>query len=99
MTTGLADRTEEVVKLAAQDLYRRRKETREAAGKRPFMGEELDSDAAFGKYLQVRNNVQGWLQVLQSAARVKEDGRVLLPNDLVKATKEYEARLSEGEEE
>ena len=98
MTLGLADRTEEVVKLAAQELYRKRRETREAAGKRPFLGEEYDSDAAFGKYLQVRNSVQGWLQLLQSAARVKEDGRVLLPNELVAATKEFEARLSEGEE-
>lgn len=84
--------------MAAQELYRKRVETREAAGKRPFMGEETDSDAAFGKYLQVRNSVQGWLQILQPVARVKEDGRVLLPNDLVKATREYEARLSEGEE-
>jgi hypothetical protein len=98
MTAGLADRTEEVVKMAAQELYRKRVETRKAGGKRPFMGEEFDSDAAFGKYLQVRNNVQGWLEILQSSARVKEDGRVLLPNELVEATKEYEARLSEGEE-
>lgn len=98
MTAGVADRKEEEVKMAAQELYRNRVKTREAWGKRPFMGEELDSDAAFGKYLQVRNNVQGWMQILQSAVRVKQDGRILLPRELVEATREYEARLKEGEE-
>ena len=87
---------EKQVKLTAQRLFDTRKKMKEIIGPRPFMGEEIDSDAAFGKYNQMRNDPQAWVQLLQGVVRYR-DGRVLLPNELIEATRKFEKRAREGE--
>lgn len=93
----LADRLEQTVKGAAKLMLETSRSLREAAGPRPFLGEEVGSDKALGRYAQIRHDVQGWTKVLRSVAKIKEDGRVLLPKELVKTIKEFETQLREGE--
>lgn len=95
--TDLAGRLEMEVTGAAKALFGVRRKLREAAGKRSFLGEAMDDDEALARYAQIRHNQQGWTELLLSVARIKEDGRVLLPKELVETTKKFETRLREGE--
>jgi hypothetical protein len=94
---ALADHLEAGVRGAAQAMVRKRREMRKAAGVRPFGGKAITEDESFAEYLKIRHNLIGWQDMLRSVARVKEDGRVLLPKELVEATRKYETRIREGE--
>jgi len=74
-------------------------EVREAEGVPSALAEkaELAVAEALARYAQIRHNQPGWTELLLSVAKVKEDGRVLLPKELVETTKRFEARLKEGE--
>lgn len=95
--TELADRLEQTVKGAAKLMFDTRRKLREAAGTRSFLGGTVDEDEAFARYAQIRHNLIGWTELLRSVAKVTEDGRVLLPKELVETTKKFETRLREGE--
>jgi len=94
--TGLSDRWELLVDLAASRLYDKRKKIKEAIGTRPYRGLPVTDDEIVGRYSAIRHDPEAMTNLLMENAKVKPDGRVLLPKELISKMIEAERSLRTG---
>ena len=93
---GVAARWELIVKVAGERLHVKRKQISEAIGERPYKGlpvreEELDS-----RWAQIRQDTDSLVEVFQSNAKFKPDGRVLVPKALIEGMIKGEKKRKDG---
>ncbi len=91
----IADDWDDIVKTFHGRLVEQRKEFKKRTGSRPFKGKEISQSE---KMIQLGNmEQQDWLQVFQKHGMPKEDGRLLLPNAMLKQAKELNKVMRRGE--
>ncbi len=93
---GLSDRWELLVDLAAKRLFDRRKKIKEVIGARPYRGLPVSEDEVIGRYNVIRHDPEAMTNLLMENAKVKPDGRVLLPTELVSKMIKAEQKLRLG---
>ena len=91
----IADNWDDIVKSLHGSLVESRKELRKRTGTRPFLGEKVTSDQ---KIIEVSGlTEEDWGLIIQKHGKIKEDGRNLLPNKMIKQAKEVQKTRREGE--
>ena len=91
-----ADTWDLEVKILAERLGERRKELHKGMGVRPFKGKKVSLGEQ--KASMAGMTSEDWGQLIQEYARIKEDGRILLPNTIIaQARKINKMTLTEGE--
>ena len=92
---NMADSFDDQVKAFHGFLVEQRKEFRKRTGDRPFKGQEVSQNE---KMIQLGNiTSQDWTAIFQKHGIVKEDGRILLPNDMLKQAKDVHKLSKQGE--
>lgn len=91
----LADSWDMQVKTLAGRLGERRKVLHKTMGTRPFKGKEVTIEQQMIEMGSL--NREGWGQIIQKHGRVKEDGRILLPNSVIKQAKKLHKLSIQGE--
>lgn len=94
--SGLADRWEILTKETGKILKKKRDKILESIGSRPYKGLPVDEKELRGRWMQVRKDPNELLNILAENAKMKSDGRVLLPKKLMNKIREYETSLKEG---
>ena len=92
----LAGRWELIVDEVKKIIFEKRKRIKAAIGERPYQGLPVEKAELTARWAQIRHDVEGLTEVLQTNAKVKEDGRVLVPKALVKNMLEQEKGFREG---
>ncbi len=91
----IADDWENIVEAFHGRLVEQRKQFKQRTGTKPFKGEEVSQEQ---KMIQVSQMEQSdWEQVFQKHGIIKEDGRLLLPNEMLQQTREVQKVLKRGE--
>lgn len=93
---GLASRWEGMVKFASRRLYDKRKRMLAAIGSRPYKGLPVKEEEILSRFAQIQHDPQALAEVLKQNAMFKEDGRVLVPKDLITKMKEMTQKLRKG---
>lgn len=96
LSEGLASRWESMVKFASKRLYDKRKQMLAAIGSRPYKGLPVKEEQILSRFAQIQHDPQALAEVLKQNAMFKEDGRVLIPKDLVTKMKEMTQKLRKG---
>lgn len=91
----LADIWDLQVKTLAGRLDVARKDLHKRMGDRPFQGKEVTLEHQMIEMGGL--NLEGWSQIIQKHGRFKEDGRVLLPNSVIKQAKKLHKLSLQGE--
>ena len=94
--SDLADRWELIVDLAAKRLFDKRKNVKTAIGARPYRGLPVDENEILGRYSEIRHDPEEMTNLLMENAKIKPDGRVLLPKELIGTMMNAERKLREG---
>ena len=92
----LADRWELLTGEVASRTFAKRKDMLKAVGKRPYRGVPVDKDELRGRWMQVRKDTQQIVDMLAENVKMKPDGRVLLPKELIASLISSEASVREG---
>ncbi len=91
----IADDWDNQVKTLHGSLIEQRKEFKKRTGTRPFKGKEVSQNE---KMIQLGNiTSQDWTSIFQKHGIVKEDGRILLPNAMIKQAKDVHKLSQQGE--
>ena len=91
----IADNWDKIVETFHGRLVEQRKEFKKRTGTRPFKGESVSQS---DKMIQIGSlSAEDWGQVFQKHGIIKEDGRILLPNDMIKQAKELNKTMHRGE--
>lgn len=91
----LADNWELMVKVLKGRLAERRKELHKAMGKRPFKGATVTLDQQMISMGSLHQ--EDWAKIIQEQGRIKEDGRILFPNAIIKQAKKLHKQSQQGE--
>ncbi len=91
----IADSWDDIVKTFHGRLVEQRNEFKKRTGTRPFKGQEISQNE---KMIQLGNiTAQDWTDIFKKHGIVKEDGRILLPNDMLKQAKNIHKLSQQGE--
>ena len=94
--TGVAARWELIVKLASERLHRKRKQIAEVIGERPYRGLPVREEELDARWAQIRQDTDSLVEVFQSNAKFKPDGRVLVPKALIEGMIKGEKKRRDG---
>ncbi|KKL92068.1 hypothetical protein LCGC14_1888400 [marine sediment metagenome] len=94
--TGIAARWELIVKLASERLHRKRKQISEVIGERPYKGLPVREEELDARWAQIRHEGDSLVEVFQSNAKFKPDGRVLVPKALIDGMIKQEKKKKDG---
>ena len=92
---NIADEWDNTVKALHDAVQESRKNLKKRTGTRPFKGEEVTQDQRMIQMSQV--DQETWGAIFQKHGIFKEDGRLLLPNEMIKQAKEINKLLKRGE--
>jgi len=84
------------VKLASERLHRKRKQISEAIGERPYKGLPVREEELTARWAQIRHEGDSLVEVFQSNAKFKPDGRVLVPKALIDGMINQEKKIRES---
>ena len=93
---GFSDNLEFIADSVAHNMFKRAMAVRKTMGVRPYRGIPVAKDEQMRRYLQVRRDSTALGQILGENTRVKDDGTLLLPKELVKRLGEMEGELRKG---
>jgi len=91
----IADEWDSIVKTLHGKLKESRKELRKRTGTRPFKGKVVTQE---DKLIQLGSlDQEAWTAIFQKHGKFKEDGRLLLPNTMLKQAKDLNKLMHRGE--
>ncbi len=91
----IADDWDKIVETFHGRLVEQRKEFKKRTGSKPFQGKKVSQEQ---KMIQISQMAQqDWEQVFQKHGIIKEDGRILLPNAMIKQAKDIHKLSQQGE--
>ena len=91
----IADDWDKIVKTFHGRLVEQRNEFKKRTGTRPFGGEPVSQDQ---KMIQISQmEAQDWANTFKKHGRIKDDGRILLPNAMISQAKEIQKLIRRGE--
>ncbi|KKN05179.1 hypothetical protein LCGC14_1089880 [marine sediment metagenome] len=92
----LAGRWELIVDEVKKIIREKRKRIKAAIGERPYRGLPVEKAELTARWAQIRHDVEGLTEVLQTNTKFKPDGRVLAPKALIRSMIEQERGFREG---
>lgn len=93
---NIAERLELTSSELARRLFARRQAVRGSIDGQPYRGVEMSDEDRLGRYTEVRDDVDAWLELMNQNFRVKSDGRVLVRKGMMQEIETMEKTLREG---
>lgn len=91
-----AERLEYISSTLAKRMFERRKEFLTTVATRPYKAEKATPQEMRMRMAEIRKDPAAFATMIQKVGRVKEDGRVLLPKDLIEPIMKLERELKVG---
>ncbi len=91
----IADDWENIVETFHGRLVEQRKEFKKRTGTRPFKGRDVPQEEKMVQLGAI--DAEQWGEIFQKHGIIKQDGRILLPNAMLKQAKDLNKVIRQGE--